>query len=137
MAAASINTVIDAADSSGDYWSVGGAFLFGGGLGFLLAPKWKVGYTLASKEGAQGDDRRQKPGGGFWGKAGGGDGAGSRGLIPGPNASVSSMDGLSGGGNEYWRPVLEDSVPLKERANAIVGAAAVLYASLGFWLLAK
>jgi hypothetical protein len=46
--------------------------------------------------------------------------------------SVSSLDAAGG---EYWRPRLLDAEEGRARANAIVGAAAGLYAALGVWLL--
>lgn len=70
-------------------------------------------------------------GGGWWGGRGQGLGPGG-----GADSSIGSLDS-AGSIGAYWRPKLMDTVPLKSRANVIIGAAALLYASLGLWLLAN
>lgn len=131
-AAASVNAVVDAAAGSGGYLGIAGSFAFGGLLGFALAPRLAVTYELAFKDGSSG-------GGGGRKKAGGGGGGAwwaQRGSGPGPRggagSSISSVDAEDGA---YWRPQLVDVVPPARRANAVVGAAAALYAGLGVWLL--
>jgi hypothetical protein len=121
LSTACFSALRDAVDAA-NYSAMAAAFVFGGLLGYAVAPSWRVEYELASKEG--------EGGGG-----GGGDGAAGwrkRGAGAGGGESVSSLDGGLG---VYWRPALADAMTGRARANAIVGGAGVLYAALGLWLL--
>lgn len=114
LATASVSAVMEAADAS-EYTAIIFSFVAGGALGALLAPRWRVEWHAAFA---------------------GGDDSGADGSLRGGKALPGSVDGGEEEGEVlYWRPALVDGVTGRRRANTIVGAAALLYASLGVWLL--
>jgi hypothetical protein len=108
-------------------------------LGWQVAPVYELQLVEASTSG--GDASSSGSGGS------GGSGGGSSGSSSGKNAkgSSSSSGGGSptaaaasaGGGGEpdLLLPVLRDSRPAVGRANAVLGYAALLFSTLGAWLL--
>jgi hypothetical protein len=149
-AAASVSAVLDASGARGDYTAIVAGFLFGGALGYAVAPRWRVRWELAAAEdGEDGDNSSSgssssgrnddtsssssssSDGGWLAGVLSGGKGSKKGGASLKTLASAASADGV------FWRARLADTATPAGRARAVTGAAAALYCAIGLWLLAN